>query len=148
MNFATQNTQSVIGLERFPNLRLITEAISRILKNRFFRVTSGSPRRGLEQGYTVLSIHENPDTEELIRRVAANDRQATALLLDRHRERLRRMIAVHFDQRMGARVDPSDIVQEVLVKANAKLPASWSKPCRYLNKRLSCGSQSSAHPTA
>ncbi len=76
----------------------------------------------------VLSIHEDPDTEELIRRVAANDRDATAILLDRHRERLRRMIAVHLDQRMGARVDPSDLVQEVLVKAHAGLPDYAKQP--------------------
>lgn len=62
-------------------------------------------------------------TDELLRRVAADDHSATELLLNRHRERLRRMIAVRFDQRVNPRLDPSDIVQEVMVKAIKKLPA-------------------------
>ena len=74
-----------------------------------------------------MANHE-PDTEELIRRAAADDREATELLLNRHRDRLRRMIAVRFDRRVNPRLDPSDIVQDVLVKAIAKLP-------EYVNER-------------
>ncbi len=70
----------------------------------------------------------NADTDELIQRAAANDRDATEELLGRHRNRLRRMIDIHLDQRMEARVDASDIVQEVLIKAIEKLP-------KYLEKK-------------
>jgi RNA polymerase sigma-70 factor, ECF subfamily len=65
--------------------------------------------------------HE-PDTEELIRRAAIGDREAVEGLLARHRDRLRRMIAVRMDKRFAARVDPSDIVQDALNDASRKLP--------------------------
>ena len=62
------------------------------------------------------------ETDELIRRAIAKDPHATEQLIVRHRERLRKMVAVRFDRRMGARIDPSDIVQETLIRAMAKLP--------------------------
>src|SRR5262249_39571553 len=42
-------------------------------------------------------------------------------LLVMHRERLRRMVAVHIDRRLAARLDPSDVVQEALMDAAAEL---------------------------
>jgi len=62
-----------------------------------------------------------PDTGELLDRSAAGDTSARGRLLDRHRERLRRMIAVRLDPRLAARVDPSDVVQDALADADAKL---------------------------
>ena len=38
-------------------------------------------------------------------------------LLDRYRDRLRRMVAVRMDRRLATRVDPSDVVQEALAEA-------------------------------
>jgi RNA polymerase sigma-70 factor, ECF subfamily len=61
------------------------------------------------------------DTAALLSRAARGDHQARNLLLDRHRNRLRRMIAVRMDHRMHKRVDPSDIVQDTLVLANRRL---------------------------
>src|SRR5262249_36978089 len=49
-------------------------------------------------------------------------------LLERFRLRLRRMVAVRFDPRLAARVDPSDVVQETLAEAAAQLN-------RYLKNR-------------
>ena len=62
-----------------------------------------------------------PDTEELLRRTGAGDRDARGALLQRHRERLRRMIALRLDPRLAARVDPSDVVQDVLADADHRL---------------------------
>ena len=62
-----------------------------------------------------------PDTDELIRRSAGGDELARQDLLARHRDRLRRMIGVRLDRRLLARLDPSDVVQEVLVEAHVKL---------------------------
>jgi RNA polymerase sigma-70 factor (ECF subfamily) len=62
-----------------------------------------------------------PDTEQLLQRVAAGDRAARELLLDRHRRRLQRMIALRLDRRLWARVDPSDVLQETLAEADQKL---------------------------
>jgi RNA polymerase sigma-70 factor, ECF subfamily len=61
------------------------------------------------------------DTEELLRRAGAGDRNARGALLQRHRGRLRRMVAVRMDPRLAARVDPSDVVQETLAEADRRL---------------------------
>ena len=58
-----------------------------------------------------------PDTEELLERSVRGDATARQELLVCHRARLRRMVAVHLDRRLGARVDPSDVVQEALANA-------------------------------
>jgi RNA polymerase sigma-70 factor (ECF subfamily) len=55
--------------------------------------------------------------EELVERAASGDDAARHELLARHRDRLKRMVAVHLDHRLAARVDPSDIVQEALLDA-------------------------------
>jgi len=68
------------------------------------------------------------DTEELLRRVANGDGAARDQLLERFRGRLRRMVTTHFDLRLAARVDPSDVVQETLTEAAAQLN-------RYLQER-------------
>jgi len=64
-----------------------------------------------------------PDTEELLRRTGAGDPSARQQLLARHRDRLRRMVAVRLDPRLAPRVDPSDVVQEALMVADRKLGA-------------------------
>jgi RNA polymerase sigma-70 factor (ECF subfamily) len=68
------------------------------------------------------------DTEHLLDRAAAGDGAAREQLLQRHRRRLGRMVAVRFDPRVTARVDPSDVVQETLAEAAANLD-------RYLRER-------------
>ena len=62
-----------------------------------------------------------PDTSDLLARTAAGDRAARDQLLARHRDRLRRMVAVRLDRRLAARVDPSDVVQEALADAARRL---------------------------
>jgi RNA polymerase sigma-70 factor (ECF subfamily) len=62
-----------------------------------------------------------PDTEELLRRTGAGDRSARQQLLARHRDRLRRMVAVRLDSRLAARADPSDVVQDALIDADRRL---------------------------
>jgi RNA polymerase sigma-70 factor (ECF subfamily) len=71
---------------------------------------------------------KRPDTEELLRRSADGDGAARQELLARHRDRLRQMIAVRLDQRLLARLDPSDVVQEVLVEAHEKLDDYLKQP--------------------
>jgi RNA polymerase sigma-70 factor (ECF subfamily) len=63
-----------------------------------------------------------PNTDQLLNLASEGDGSATQQLLDRYRPRLRGMIAVHLDQRISTRVDPSDVVQEALVEAFEKLP--------------------------
>jgi RNA polymerase sigma-70 factor (ECF subfamily) len=68
------------------------------------------------------------DTEQLLQRVADGEDAARDELLERYRGRLRRMVAVRFDPRLAARVDPSDVVQETLAEAAVLLD-------RYLHER-------------
>jgi RNA polymerase sigma-70 factor, ECF subfamily len=62
-----------------------------------------------------------PDTQELLERSVRGDATARQELLIRHRARLRRMVAVRLDHRLGARIDPSDVVQEALADAAVHL---------------------------
>jgi RNA polymerase sigma-70 factor, ECF subfamily len=61
-------------------------------------------------------------TLELLDRAAEGDVSARTELLTRHRARLRRMVAVHIDRRVAARIDPSDVVQEALLDAAKEMP--------------------------
>src|SRR5437868_11462432 len=61
------------------------------------------------------------DTDELLTRAAERDCGAREQLLTRHRHRLKQMVAVRLDTRLAARVDPSDVVQEALADAAARL---------------------------
>jgi RNA polymerase sigma-70 factor (ECF subfamily) len=62
-----------------------------------------------------------PDTDQLLALAGQGDRGARDRLLDRHRRRLRNLIALRIDPRMAARVDPSDVVQESLAEAAQRL---------------------------
>jgi RNA polymerase sigma-70 factor, ECF subfamily len=71
---------------------------------------------------------EQSDTDELLQRAGQGAAEAVDGLLARHRDRLRKMIAWRLDRRLAARIDPSDVVQEVLAEASRKLD-------RYLRER-------------
>lgn len=68
------------------------------------------------------------DTEQLLLRVGAGDQLACEHLFNRHRDQLRRMVRVRMDDRIAVRVDPSDVVQDVLADAAGCLS-------NYLQKR-------------
>jgi RNA polymerase sigma-70 factor (ECF subfamily) len=64
---------------------------------------------------------ESQETQELLGCAGAGDGDAVNRLLERHRESLRRMVQLRLDRALGARVDASDIVQEVLWEASRRL---------------------------
>jgi RNA polymerase sigma-70 factor (ECF subfamily) len=68
-----------------------------------------------------MASRPQPDTDELLDRAGHGDGDARSRLLDGHRGRLRRMVAVRLDPRLAARVDPSDVVQETLAEAHRRL---------------------------
>jgi len=68
------------------------------------------------------------DTDQLLHRVAAGEPTAAATLLTRHEARLRRMVEMRLDARLASRLDPSDIVQDVMVEAHKRL-------ARYVERR-------------
>jgi RNA polymerase sigma-70 factor (ECF subfamily) len=67
-------------------------------------------------------------TQELLDGVRGGDADAAGRLLERHRESLRRLVAMRMDRRIQQRVDASDIVQEVMVEANRRLNAYLENP--------------------
>jgi RNA polymerase sigma-70 factor (ECF subfamily) len=66
--------------------------------------------------------HQNADTDGLLTLVADGHGSAADALLRRHRDRLAAMVRLRMDRRLDPRIDPSDVVQEALTEAYAKLP--------------------------
>jgi RNA polymerase sigma-70 factor, ECF subfamily len=77
----------------------------------------------------MANVPEDSETTGLIEQaVLRGDQRALSKLLGRHRERLRRMVALRLDRRLQGRVDPSDIIQEACVDAARRLPEYHQKP--------------------
>jgi RNA polymerase sigma-70 factor, ECF subfamily len=53
--------------------------------------------------------------EELVRRALEGDSASLAMLLDRHRDRLEKMVRARLDRRLQGRFDPADVLQETFV---------------------------------
>ena len=68
------------------------------------------------------------EDNDLLDRAKQGDREAVGGLLDKHRSQLRRMVAVRMDPRLGARIDPSDVVQEAFVVAVDRLGEYLARP--------------------
>jgi RNA polymerase sigma-70 factor, ECF subfamily len=58
---------------------------------------------------------------DLVACAAAGDRAAVVELLERYRDRLRRMVAMRLDPRLQGRVDASDVIQEGYLDAIRRL---------------------------
>jgi RNA polymerase sigma-70 factor, ECF subfamily len=61
-------------------------------------------------------------------RAAQGEQRAWELLLDRYRDRLRRMVALRLDRRLQGRVDASDVIQEASLEAVRRLPEYLKNP--------------------
>src|SRR5271170_1182812 len=70
----------------------------------------------------------SPETVELLQRVQQGADGAVDALLATHREPVRRMIGLRLDPAIAARVDASDVVQEVLLEASRRLDDYLKKP--------------------
>ena len=60
--------------------------------------------------------------KELIEKAAKGDSGAIGNLLTRHSQRIKRMLAVRLDPRIRARLDESDVYQELQIEATRRLP--------------------------
>jgi RNA polymerase sigma-70 factor (ECF subfamily) len=67
-------------------------------------------------------------TDQLLAQARQGDSKAIAELLANHREALRRMVGLRLDPVLARRVDASDIVQDVLIEANRRLPEYLDQP--------------------
>jgi RNA polymerase sigma-70 factor (ECF subfamily) len=65
---------------------------------------------------------DSAETRDLLRRIAAGDRQAFEELFARYRDYLRQVVEVRLDPKVRARVDASDVVQETQLEAFRRLP--------------------------
>src|SRR6516164_10179580 len=64
---------------------------------------------------------EQPQTDPLLEGARRGDAEAVERLLAVHREPLRRAIGLRLDPALAARIDASDIVQDVLLEAHRRL---------------------------
>lgn len=98
-------------------------------------------KRGEFQGPMAPATENTQDLETLLTRAAAGDRVSWGALLDVHRERLRRMVALRMDHRLQGRLDPSDVIQESYLEASQRLPEYLNHPVLpfYLWLRLITG---------
>ena len=74
---------------------------------------------------------QSDDTSDLVRKAVAGEESAIEELFARHRTQLTRMIAVRLDPRLRGRLDPSDIVQDVLVEATQKMAELKDNPVEF-----------------
>lgn len=70
------------------------------------------------------------ETAQLLEQLqrSMSDEGTWGVLLEMHRERLRRMITIQMNTKMRGRVDPSDVIQEAFVDASNRLPEYLAKP--------------------
>lgn len=71
---------------------------------------------------------DSGDIQDLLQRAADGDTTAISSLLERYRDRLKRMVSLRLDRRVQKRVDPSDIVQEALIVASNRLSEYAESP--------------------
>jgi hypothetical protein len=82
-------------------------------------------RRGgfCSRGFSMPpSSGDSRETRRLLELAAQGDRNAFDLLFEQHRAWLRRLISLRLDDRLKARLDPSDIVQETQMVAYRRFP--------------------------
>lgn len=79
--------------------------------------------------------------EELLEAARNGDETALAVLVERHRGRLERMVRLRIDRRLQGRVDPADVVQDAYLAIRGKFLQYCSDPRLpfYLWLRLEVG---------
>ena len=74
------------------------------------------------------AANNSNETLRLIGLARAGDRQALSALLERHRDRLRRMVELRLDWRLQARIDASDILQDAFLEVATRLDEYLRSP--------------------
>lgn len=75
--------------------------------------------------------HTSPnsdDTQVLVAQAVEGDANALSALMERDRDRLKRMVGLRMDRRLQGRVDASDVVQEALIEASRRLEEYSAEP--------------------
>jgi RNA polymerase sigma-70 factor (ECF subfamily) len=71
---------------------------------------------------------DSSETGRQFRAAAEGDQQSWGALLERHRDRLERMVALRLDPRLQGRIDASDVVQETYLEALTRLAEYLHRP--------------------
>src|SRR3954468_16363522 len=71
-------------------------------------------------GFTMSA--DTRTNEELLEAARNGDESALAVLVERHRARLERMVRLRMDRRLQGRVDPADVVQDAYLALRGKFP--------------------------
>jgi RNA polymerase sigma-70 factor (ECF subfamily) len=66
--------------------------------------------------------------EELLDAARNGDESALAVLVERHRDRLERMVRLRMDRRLQGRVDPADVVQDAYLAIRGKFSQYSADP--------------------
>jgi RNA polymerase sigma-70 factor (ECF subfamily) len=66
--------------------------------------------------------------EQLLNAAGNGDEAALAVLVERHRVRLERMVRLRMDQRLQGRIDPADVVQDAYLAVRGKFPQYIADP--------------------
>src|SRR5881275_467431 len=77
-------------------------------------------------GFTMSA--DTRTNEELLDAARNGDEGALAVLVERHRERLERMVRLRMDRRLQGRVDPADVVQDAYLAVRRKFPQYSAEP--------------------
>jgi RNA polymerase sigma-70 factor, ECF subfamily len=76
----------------------------------------------------MADAEDDNESMRLVQLAASGDESAWTTLISRHRDRLKRMIAVRMDQRLQGRIDPSDVIQEACLVASKQIAKYAAKP--------------------
>jgi RNA polymerase sigma-70 factor (ECF subfamily) len=71
---------------------------------------------------------DTPTNDHLLDAARNGDEGALAALVERHRDRLERMVGLRMDRRLQGRLDPADVVQEAYLAVRGKFPQYSADP--------------------
>ncbi len=75
-----------------------------------------------------MPAESDAEVAALIARLRAGDRSALAVLFDKHRDKLRRMVQLRLDHRLAGRLSASDVLQEAYIDALKRIEHYFEKP--------------------
>lgn len=76
----------------------------------------------------MAEANNDSETLRLVEQAATGNERAWAELIARHRDRLKRMVAVRMDHRLQGRIDPSDVIQEACLAASKQIASYAANP--------------------
>jgi RNA polymerase sigma-70 factor, ECF subfamily len=82
----------------------------------------------MDSASLMAEADDDRETLCLVEQAAAGGQTAWAELIARHRERLKRMVAVRMDHRLQGRIDPSDVIQDACLAASKQIAAYAANP--------------------